>query len=130
MIKQVVFVCAFMVVAVQALAQDSANFVVAIVAPDGRTLNIDVDGILRVSVENGKSSHQIAFQLDDTKAKKFLALTTEIIGKPLVVYICGEEVLRATVRTPIAGGHLVLTGLTKERANELDDILAGRRLCS
>lgn len=104
--------------------------VVSITAEDGSELAFESNAISNVQLGDQVNIQQIFFQVDSPTSVAFAKLTSENIGKQLVIRVCGEVVNYPVVQATISGGWLALSGLDWEHAQEVVDFLSGRRACN
>lgn len=65
-------------------------------------------------------SWRVDFSLTEQGRKDFAVLTRRLVGKPLGIFLGGEEISAPIVNEPILGGNGVITGTyTQEEATEL-----------
>lgn len=71
----------------------------------------------------------VRFRLASEDAEAFYALTGRLVGQPLSVVVCGEELIRPIVREPIAGGVGIVTQDSLPEALALAAQLTGEAPC-
>ena len=71
----------------------------------------------------------VHFRLAPGDAEAFHALTRQLIGKPLAILVCGEELIHPVVREPIAGGVGIITQDSLPDALALTARLNGEAPC-
>ena len=71
----------------------------------------------------------VQFRFSGSDAKAFGELTRDLVGQPLSVLVCGEEVVRPFIREPIYGGSGLITGVTEDEAALLAQRLKGEETC-
>lgn len=59
---------------------------------------------------NPTGQYYISFEFNSEGAKKFGALTTELVGKPLGIFLDGQPISTPNVRQPITGGSGIIEG--------------------
>ena len=93
---------------------------------DGKVLSESYLTRAGVSFNQGYQP-QVDLVFNDEGAKIFAALTKRLIGKPIAIYVGGEQLTAPTVQSVIPDGHAVITGqYTPESAKKLaNDINTG-----
>lgn len=66
-------------------------------------------GGVAVTRDHAGGGYAVEFRLGQEDAVAFHALTRKLIGEPLSVIVCSEELIRPVVREPIAGGAGIIT---------------------
>lgn len=114
----------------QAQAQVATQSVIELRTSEGLGFSFGIDEISDVKVNDNINLNQITFSVNAHTSEKLTNLTAKNIGKQVSILLCGEEISNPTIHSPIFGGGLALAGFKKGRAEEIGDVLSGRRSCS
>lgn len=87
-------------------------------SPDSEML---AEGLL-----NWDGHDAISVILGPSEAENFLSFTTRHVGEEAIIRICGEEVSRPVLLTPIPGGTILIVGDTTWDRNRSLNFLTAR----
>jgi preprotein translocase subunit SecD len=72
-----------------------------------------------------ETTHEVRVTFTESGAKRLLQVTTDHIGKKLVILVKGEIRMAPLIRLPLEGGEATITGgFTPEEAKQLADVLS------
>ena len=76
---------------------------------------------------NGAAS--VSVRLSANSAAAFAKLTAKMVGKQLVVSLCGNELLRPVVREPLVSGSAIINMPDIQHATAVAKVLQGEANC-
>lgn len=127
--KTLVALLALVGCATTAIAEDGEASIVELSGTKGSSVTFGVDVISSLQLHDRKEFNQITFFVKNPFAHELTELTIANIGKPITIFVCNNEVSHPIVHSPIFGGGMALAGLESELAQQVFEVLSGRRSC-
>lgn len=113
----------------EAQAKDIRQPSVTITGSNGSEIKFGSDAISEVELHERRNFNQITFNVNPQVARSFTELTTENVGQTISISVCGTDVSRPMVQSPIYGRGLAFSGLEPEKAKIVAQVLTGQRTC-